>query len=372
MLTPAADGANGESSKARSLLRWGAYGSVAVAVLVVVVVMIAALTDRPDADPLVLDADAPEMAAFLEAEQALMAHHGLDFTDHLVDVEAPGLRVRVLEVGDGPPVLALPGGAGEGGQFGSLLAELDGYRFLVVNLPGGGGSDGIDFRAVDNRRLVRDTLDATYDHFGVDSAPILASSRGGHHAWWYALERPQRVAASAQLGVPGYVEGTTVPAMLRPLGVPGLNRLLAPTVRPASPADSVDGLEQVFGHPPETVASLPRPFQEYWHAAQHLPTFDLTMRSSTQLAVSRAGLGGWSDEIQIAIDDLAALDHPVLLVWPSNDPFGDAGTGQAIAGALPSARFEIAGVGHLPWLDDPAAVAELVARFLGTVTTSDG
>ena len=59
-----------------------------------------------------------------------------------------------------------------------LLAELEGYRFLLMNLTGG-GSDGIDLWSVDQRRLARDTLDAVYEHFGLDAAPVVAASLAG-------------------------------------------------------------------------------------------------------------------------------------------------------------------------------------------------
>lgn len=332
----------------------------------------AALFDRPSSRPVRLDRDAPEVVAFFAAERAWMATLDLAFTEHLLQVGDPGLRIRVLEVGDGPPVLVLPGGAGYVGHFAPLLAALDGYRFLLIELPGGGGSDGIDFRAVDYRQLVRDVLDEVYDRFDLDAVPMLASSRGGHHAWWYALDRPERVSASVQLGVPGYVEGTQVPAMLGLLGIPGLNHLLAATVLvPGSPDDAVASLEQVFGHPSETVRTLPDEFKTYWCAAQKLPTHGLTLRTAHELTLRLAGLRGWDPAVLITSAELAELNHPTLLVWPSNDPYGGPDVGRQLADILPDARLVEAGVGHVPWLDDTPAIATLVGDFLWE-SESDG
>ena len=349
---------------ARRTFRWGGRTLVGLAGLLLLVVVVAAVTDRPSGEPLVVDRETPAVAAFLDAEAAWFAHHALEPTEHLIGIEEPDLTVRVLEVGEGPPVLILPGGAGEGAYLTPLLAELHGYRLLLLNLPGGGASDGVDLRAIDERQLARDTLDSIYTHFDLDTAPIVASSRGGAWAWWYGLDRPDRVSASVQLGAPALVEGTTVPAAVGMLGIPGVNRLLTSALPPGSPEDAVTGLALLFGHPEETVALLSQPAQEFAYAAQHLPTFGLSWRSSIQESTRFAGLGGWEPDIEIGVADLTVLHHPTLLVWPSNDPFGGPEVGRELASHLPDTDLRFAGVGHLPWLDDASGVAELVAGFL--------
>ncbi len=346
-------------------VRWTGGGVLGLLGLGALVVGGAALLDRPSSRPIRLDRSAPEVVAFLDAERRWFASLGLAATEHVVEAGDAQLRIRVLEVGTGPTVVVLGGGAGEAGHVASLVAELEGFRFLLVNLPGGGGSDGIDLRAIDNRRLVRDLLDAVYDRFELASAPIVATSRGGHHAWWYALDRPQRVTASVQLGAPGFVEFTRVPAPLGQLGVPGINRLLASTLLvPRSPDRAVAGLRDVFGHPSATVRTLPEEFAQYWYAAQHLPTFGPTLRTGQELTVRLGGLRGWDPDVLITTDELSGIDHPVLLIWPSNDPFGDLAAGRRIAGVLPDARLIEAGIGHGPWLDDPDGIATHVGSFL--------
>lgn len=348
----------------RMILKRGGIALVGLVGLILLVVLMAAVTDRPRAEPLTVDRRAPEVVAYLEAERAWMDHHDLDYTDHDVQVDNPSLRVRVLEVGDGPPVLVVPPATGEAARLASLLNELDGNRYLLVNLPGGGASDGIDLRAIDHRELARGTLDAVYDHFGLDAAPIVASSIGGTWALWYGLDRPDRVTAGVQLGVPIAVEGTTVPATLSMLGMPGLNRIVTSTLmRSPTPVEAAAGFEAAFGHPAQTVDALPRAALELEYALQQLPTYGLSWRSLGQDSFRLGGLGGWDPDVEIGLDDLARLGHPILLVWPSNDPFGDADVGHDVAAHLPDAELHVAGVGHLPWLDDPAGVAELIAQF---------
>lgn len=349
----------------RAIFTWSGFTLAGLVAVVVALVAVATAADRPGREPVTVDYRTPAVAAYLEAERAWMAYHGLEYTEHLVEVPEHGLQVRVLEVGDGAPVLFLPPAPGEAARFAPLLAELDSGRGLLVNLPGGGASDGIDLRAVEHRRLARNTLDAVYDHFNLDAAPVIGGSIGGTWALWYSLDRPARVTAGAQLGVPPGLEGTSVPLQLSALGVPGVNHIVTSILMPvAEPGDAGQAFEQAFGHPDGTAGSLPLPGLEYEYALQQLPTFQLTWRTLGQDAFSLGGLAGWDDEVAIGLDELRRISHPTMLVWPANDPFGDVDLGREIAGHLPDGRLHVAGVGHLPWLDHPEGVAELVAGFL--------
>ena len=70
-----------------------------------------------------IDQNDPRSKAALAAEQRLFAHYGLDYQSHFIEMNEPDLRLRVLEVGQGPAVLMVPGGAGDA-FMGSLAAGL--------------------------------------------------------------------------------------------------------------------------------------------------------------------------------------------------------------------------------------------------------
>lgn len=346
-------------------LRWlgGVVGGIGL--LFVLAAVVAAATDRPSDTPVEIDPSEPAVAAYLDAEAALMAQHGLAYEEHTVELDDPDLTIRVLEVGDGPPVVIVPGETGEAARHAPLAAELDGWRLLLVNRPGGGASDAVDHRAVDLRELAVATLDAVYDVFGLDEAPIVANSVGGAWAWWYALERPERVPASAQLGAPGLVDGTAMPPAMRPLGIPGVNRLLLALIEPDGPDDAGEVL-MFLGHPEETLDADPDALLDLEYRARHLPTYRLAWRSLVQEATGP--LGEFADGYVLGRDELAGLAHPVLLLWPADDPFGDLEAGRHVAGLFPDADLEVVGVGHYPWLDEPAEAARLIDGHLRAAT----
>ena len=77
-----------------------------------------------------IDHDDPRSQAALKAEGRLFARYELDYQIHFVELKGfsppgqPSLRVRVLEVGEGPPLVMVPGGSGDAWFFAPLMAEL--------------------------------------------------------------------------------------------------------------------------------------------------------------------------------------------------------------------------------------------------------
>jgi pimeloyl-ACP methyl ester carboxylesterase len=60
-----------------------------------------------------------------------------------------------------------------------------------------------------------------------------------------------------------------------------------------------------------------------------------------------------------------ALTTPTVLVWPEHDAFGSLENAESIVTMNPNLRLvRIAGVGHIPWIDDPERVVAEIERFL--------
>lgn len=65
---------------------------------------------------------------------------------------------------------------------------------------------------------------------------------------------------------------------------------------------------------------------------------------------------------------LGALTMPAMMLWGEQDALVPVAVGQALATALPNARFEVLPeCGHLPTLEKPVESAALFAEFLKTV-----
>lgn len=300
------------------------------------------------------------MEAAREAERRAYEHYGLAFTEHYVDVPSLETRIRALEVGSGPPVVVIPGSIGHGVDWTPLLPELAGYTAYVVDRPGGGLSDGIDYRKSPLRAIAARSTAALFEHFDLEAAPLVGNSMGGLWSLRFALDRPEPVSAIALLGTPALYPGTSAPFPMRIASVRGLGGVIVERVMKAGDADGARGTWEFLGHPDGTVRRLPAELARAWARMEDLPHFRRSWVSLLQRAVR---LRGAVPEAAFTPDDLREVTSPVSLVWGSDDPFGSVETGRAGAEHFPEAEFHEVGVGHLPWFDEPAACGELVREF---------
>lgn len=307
----------------------------------------------------VLERDDPQVIAARQAERRLYEHYGLKTKAHHVALSG-GRRVRVVESGDGPPLLLAPGGVGDGWIWAPLLAELAGYRLIVVNRPGGGLSDGVDHMQVDVRRLAVETLTAVVDHFHLDQTPIICNSMGGLWSFWLALEHPERVETLIQLGCPALILGTSAPLPMRFMSVPLLNRLLVGSMIPDSMAEVREG-PTFLGHEKRVGEEWPEAMAACGYHFRRLPTYKTAWLS---LMEAMLNLRGAQPRYAFGAEQLRQVRQPVHYVWGDSDPFGDLETAHKAREVTPHATLHEWQGGHLPWWDDAPACARLIREFL--------
>lgn len=309
-----------------------------------------------------LDRDDPRVQAAREAEQRAYEHYGLEFTEHFVDVPSLETRIRVAEVGrgSGPPVVMVPGGEGPGVIWLPLLPELREYTVYVMDRPGGGLSDGIDYRDYRVRTIAAASTAALFDHFDLNDAPLVGNSMGGLWSLRFALENPERVGALALLGTPALYPGTSAPFPMRLMSLPVVGKYVVSFMQ-TDDADEISELMDMMSVPEEVAEALPEPLEEVMYRMDNLPHFQRSWVSMMQRVVR---LRGAAPEAAFTPDDLRNVRSPVLLIWGSEDPFGTVEQGRAGVEHFPDAEFHEVGVSHIPWFDDPDTCGNLISDFI--------
>jgi pimeloyl-ACP methyl ester carboxylesterase len=307
-----------------------------------------------------IDLENPTNQAALDAERRLFAYYDLDYKSHFVEMSQPDLRLRVLEVGSGKPLLMVPGGSGEALIFTAIMAELQGWRMIVINRPGGGLSDGVDHRQVNLRQLAVNTLRTVADEFGLDEVPIVCNSMGGLWSFWYALEHPERVSKMVQIGCPALILNTSAPFPMRLLGVPGIGCFMAGKMQPKSVETTLDGL-RFQGSSQEDIDRMPQVAAEAVYHFFNLPTF---LDSWQSLVTAATTISGARAEYQLGANQLQQVRQPVQFIWGENDPFGGLGVARQATRSLPIAKLHEMSVGHLPFLDRPEETGRVIRDFL--------
>jgi pimeloyl-ACP methyl ester carboxylesterase len=294
---------------------------------------------------------------FRAAEERLWAHYGAAPVEHFVPLPAINSRVRVLEVGQGAPLLFVHGSPNAGSKWAPLAARLTGFRCLILDRPGCGLSEPVDYRRLDLRTFGADLLCQTLDAFELPRAGVVASSLGGALAFYFARAHPERVTHLVQAGCPAFVHGFRLPFYNL------LSSVLGQLV-PAYPApfDSAPS-ESAFRHMGHTAAINQGRFAKevlVWRDA--LLKYTDTGRHENALNRHLARrLGSY----RYGPDFVRALTLPTLYLWGESDPFGGVELGRQLAAAQPNAVLHaFPDSGHLPWLDDAEGHAALLRDFL--------
>tara|TARA_R110002049_G_scaffold133079_1_gene292495 strand:- start:325 stop:1146 length:822 start_codon:yes stop_codon:yes gene_type:complete len=264
-------------------------------------------------------------------------------------VTADGLRLDYSDQGQGPAVLCLPGLTRDLRDFDELAAALSGVRLLRLTPRGRHGSDWA--QAASSYNIAAESADslAFLDFLGVEKAVVIGTSRGGLQAMVMAATAPERLA--------GVVLNDIGPE----LSADGLGRImdyLGIAPRAQSLPELVAALRATMG------VGFPGLSAEKWETLARR-WFD----------VRDDGIGlTYDPKIRDAVIEQSATPAPDL--WPFFDllPVPLAvirGANSDLLSAQTVARMkarrpalisaEVPNRGHVPFLDEPQALAAIHA-----------
>jgi 2-succinyl-6-hydroxy-2,4-cyclohexadiene-1-carboxylate synthase len=265
-----------------------------------------------------------------------------------------GVRLEVRALGAGLPVLLLHGFTGRSTNWTTLAALLRrlGRRTIVVDLLGHGRSDAPSDPARYAIGRQADDLLSLLDRLGARPADLVGYSMGARIALRLAADRPDAVRRlvleSPSAGIADAAERVARRGRDEALAL-GLER---------------DGIEAFVRHWERqpvfaSHAALPS-------GAQARLRVERLGNRPIGLAASLRGAGqGVADPLH---DRLGTITVETLVIAGALDPVG-LGRAEAVRDAIPRARLEVvAGAGHAPHLERPAAYRRLVVAFLGAST----
>ncbi|HTJ46732.1 MAG TPA: alpha/beta fold hydrolase [Kofleriaceae bacterium] len=265
---------------------------------------------------------------------------------------AAGLRAGVADGiaywqrgGEGVPLVAIHGFGGDKETW-LLWAPFLARRrpLLLIDLPGHGGSRDAreeDFGARAQAEIVLQTMDLC----GFDRGAVLCgNSMGGGIAQRIARTWPAR--ALGLVLVASVAHEMAESELTRELAR-GQNFLI-----PDGETTHDEFLKRVVEKPPK----VPRAVQRYV----------ASQRAAAQPKLERVWRGwtGATGEAGVP-DDPQAIAQPALIVHGDRDRVIDVATARGLAARMPRARLEVlAGVGHVPQLEEPRRVSRLTEMFV--------
>ncbi|WP_406423116.1 alpha/beta hydrolase [Streptomyces sp. NBC_00873] len=267
-----------------------------------------------------------------------------------------GTRLAYRVIGDGDPVVCLPGGPTDSIYLGDLGGLSTHRRLIVLDLRGTGRSaipqDTSSYRC---DHLV-DDVEALRVHLGLPRMDLLGHSAGTNIATQYAARYPKKVSKLALIG-----PGTRAVG----IAITGETRLELAQLRknePWFPAAfaALEAIAQGTGSDWEATTPF---FCGRWDAAAQKHHAAGRPRNKEAVALFAAE-GAFNPETTRAA--LAACEAPVLLLAGEYDVNSPPQSVAEFAGLFPDATFVVQpGAGHYPWLDDADRFVATTAAFLG-------
>ena len=270
-----------------------------------------------------------------------------------------GTEIAYSVLGEGSPLVCLPGGPGRAVEYLGDLGGLATSRQLILMHPRGVGSsadpgDPATFR-VD--RLV-DDVESLRVHLGLDRMDLLAHSAGGVLATLYAAAYPERVRRLI-LVTPG----------LAAVGVHGTEEDMGAALERSSAEPWYPGalaaLEKIFdGDLSMEAFRASRPlFYGRWDEVAQAHAIAGT---AERYLAARAGyFAGVDLDVSSTRAALKRLRGPVLLYGGELDPMVTSAALREAAPLFNDARVVVQPeAAHFPWVDHPRAFAANIASFL--------
>ncbi|MFD8009752.1 alpha/beta fold hydrolase [Streptomyces sp. NPDC058955] len=276
-----------------------------------------------------------------------------------------GTRLAFRTLGDGPPLLCLPGGPGRAAAYLGDLGGLSAHRTLILPDTRGTGASAMpaDLATCRIDRLVAD-VEALRHHLGLDRVDLLGHSAGGSLAMLYTATHPDRLD-SLTLVCPSFAA----------VGLPsdtGAEEVLA--ARAAEPwhSEAVTAYRHMkaantFAEAaPYRLAFEPLMYGRWDRAARVHAAADPAQRA---IPVSEHYYKDYTPDTEDLRRRLGALPCQVLLLagevdlWPTAKSAADAASlfPEVTLGTQP-------GAGHYPWLDDAQVFTATVEGFVSSAT----
>lgn len=268
---------------------------------------------------------------------------------------ADGTRLAYRDDGRGKVLLALAGLTRDGRDFDYLARHLPDVRLIRLDSRGRGGSDRADPETYTVAQEARDAL-ALLDHLRIGRAAVIGSSRGGLLGMSMVALAPERVAGLCFNDVGPVLQRDGLMRIGTYMGVkPAVATL-------AEAADRMAAANPGF----KNVPPLRWEEEAVRHYVQTPDGLALPYDPALRIGFDRA-MAAPLPELWPLFDACAGI--PLALIRGANSDVLARATADAMQARRPDLiRAELPGRGHVPFLDEPEALAA-IRRWLALCRT---
>ena len=272
---------------------------------------------------------------------------GIDFSVRQVD--ANGISTRVLIAGEGEDVIFMHGTSGHLEAFSrNIVAHAQaGFRCHAIDALGHGYTDkpDLNYEIPLYAKHVIDYMDAR----GIEKAHLAGESLGGWTSGWIAINRPERVQSLQLIAAGGTKANPEIMARIKK------------STTKAVLGDDI-GLTRkrlellMYNHEKDISDEL----VDVRHAIYHHPDFQKNVHNLLclqEMEIRQRNL--------LSEDDLAKISAPTLVVWGTDNPFGDVPEATRMHEVIAGSKLELyEECGHWPQHEQAERYNKLAIKFL--------
>jgi pimeloyl-ACP methyl ester carboxylesterase len=269
------------------------------------------------------------------------------------DVTSNGVRLRVVEVGNGNSVLLLHGMFVDGRTWHAVMQQLSPqFRLIAPDLPGFGQSE----KPPPNRftyelEAFADAVAGLYSGLGLGRVAVVGHGLGGAIALTLVTRHPELVSRLVLVDALCYEPRQDF--RLRGALLPILGSLIVKQLWGRSTFRTFFRVRLLA--PGAKVPS--------WRIDEYYESFNTPAARSSALLTWRATV-----DTRAVVAKTTRVQAPTLVVWGRHDRFLPAGHGQRLAREIRGAGFELLDSGHCPQEECPDALGAALAQFLGATS----
>ncbi|HEX2234542.1 MAG TPA: alpha/beta hydrolase [Thermoleophilaceae bacterium] len=267
-----------------------------------------------------------------------------------------GTRLRVHEVGQGPPIAFVHGVIVNANLWRKVIARLsDRFRCIALDMPFGSHVEPVPGADLSPPTVANMIADA-FEQLGLEDVTLVGNDTGGAMCQLAAVNRPERLGRLVLTSCDSFERFPPPPfGFFKPLGkvTPAIPLLFAPLrVRAARRLPIAYGwVTKERIEPREAEDSYVLPLLE-----------DARIREDLRRLIP-----GLDKRYTLEVAErLPSFDKPVLLAWSAEDKLFPRSDAERLAETFPNARLEwVEGARTFSAEDQPERVAELIASFVG-------
>jgi len=270
-----------------------------------------------------------------------------DLAFKLYYLNASGIRTRVLEAGEGEPLILLHGTGGHIEAYARNIKGLSGhFRVICIDMVGHGYTDKPDKPYTID--VYSDHLLGVIEALGLESVHLSGESLGGWVAAWFAAHHPERVKKLV-LNTPGNVNNK--PEVMQ--------RLKESTVKAVTEANRENvraRLEWLMYDKSQVTEELVDVrLQIYSQPEYRRAVYNVVVLQEPETRARYTWDASWCGKIKA----------PTLLVWTDHDPTSTVEEGKLLKELIHGSGFMvIEGAGHWPQWEKTEEFNQVHVQFL--------